>query len=38
MLPDFELCCTEFSKNNIANFNNEKYEKMNIYAETFGKR
>ena len=33
MLPDFELCCTEFSKNNIANFDNEKYEKMNIYAE-----
>ena len=33
MLPDFELCCTEFSKNNIANFDNEKYEKMNIFAE-----
>ncbi|MCQ2490491.1 MAG: 16S rRNA (guanine(527)-N(7))-methyltransferase RsmG [Ruminococcus sp.] len=33
MLPDFELCCSEFEKNGIGNFNREIYDKMNIYAE-----
>ena len=33
MLPDFELCCSEFDKYNIADFDANKYLKMNIYAD-----
>ena len=33
MLPDFELCCSEFDKYNIADFDADKYLKMNIYAD-----
>jgi len=33
MLPVFELCCDEFQKYGIKDFDENKFEKMNIYAE-----